>query len=62
MFAHLSLSFNSHCKENFKLQTGHCLLNYHKYRIELHGNGLCETCKIPETVPRFLFQLKKYSR
>ena len=48
--------------EFFRLQTGHCLLNYHSQRIGLHNSGLWDQCKVPETVPHFLFQCSKFSR
>ena len=33
IFPHKAFSYISQCKDIFRLQTGHCLLNYHEYRM-----------------------------
>ena len=52
-------SFQS--KEILRLQTAHCCLNQHLFRINCHDTGLCSKCKVPETVPHFLFVCPNYS-
>jgi len=56
---HARCSFQS--KTKFRLQTGHCILNHHLFRINCHVTGLCETCKKPENVPHYLLQCNKHS-
>ena len=48
-------------KFNFRLQTGHSRLNYHSHRIGKHPTGLCEACKVPESVQHFLLLCPNYS-
>ena len=52
-------SFQS--KEILRLQTAHCYLNQHLFRINCHDTGLCFTCKVPEAVPHVLFVCPNYS-
>ena len=52
-------SFQS--KEILRLQTAHCCLNQRLLKINCHDTGLCSKCKVPETVPHFLFVCPNYS-
>ena len=45
----------------FRLETGHCRLNYHLHRIGCHPNGLCSECRIEETVEHFVLYCTKYT-
>ena len=53
------LPFNQ--KKLIRLQIAHCCLNQHLFRINCHDTGLCSKCKVPETVPHFLFVCPNYS-
>jgi len=37
-----------------RLRLGKCRLNNNLHKIRRHENGLCDTCKVPETVQHFL--------
>ena len=39
-----------------RLRLGKCLLNSYLHQINKHETGLCETCKVPETVQHFLLE------
>lgn len=58
------LDLSKYCKKSqsdiIRLQTGHCLLNKHLFRLKLHHNELCETCLEPETVQHFIMTCNKY--
>ena len=49
-----------HNNQIFRLQTGHCRLNYHLHRIAKHQTGLCQVCNVPESVSHFLFHCPHY--
>ena len=55
LYPHTTSRNTFQSKEIFRLQTSHCLLNYHSQRIGLHNSGLCDQCKVPETVQHLLF-------
>ena len=44
----------------FRITTGHCGLNYHLHRIGKHENGLCEQCRVDETVEHFILKCPRY--
>jgi len=44
----------------FLLRTGHCKLHLYLFRLGLHPDGLCDVCKIPETVSHFLLICPKF--
>ena len=52
-------SFQS--KEILRFQTAQRCLNQNMFRINCHDTGLCSKCKVPETVPHFLFVCPNYS-
>ena len=37
-----------------RLRLGKCLLNHYLHEIHLHPTGLCDHCKIPETIEHYL--------
>lgn len=39
-----------------RLRSGFCLLNYHKYKLNLHPTGACDHCGQKETIEHVLFQ------
>ena len=61
LFTNIKLRNSSSSKEIFKLQTGHCLLNHHLFRIGISSSDLCVYCNVPETVPHLLFKCKKFN-
>ena len=50
----------SNCRKNeiilFRLKSGHCLLNYPLFRKNQHPDGLCDFCKVPQSIKHFLFE------
>ena len=61
LFPQVQTKQNHQINSNFRLQTGHSRLNDHSHRIGKHPTGLCEVCKVPESVQNFLFQCPNYS-
>ena len=45
----------------FRLRTGHCKLNTHLHRINLHPSGLCSTCFVSEDVEHVLLHCPCFS-
>jgi hypothetical protein len=37
-----------------RLRLGRCNLNAYKFKIKQHPTGLCDTCKVPETIEHYL--------
>ena len=44
----------------FRLQTGHCRLNFHLYRLGQHPTGLCDHCNQSRTVKHHILDCTKY--
>jgi hypothetical protein len=49
-------SSNSRYKEVIisRLRLGKCRLNFYLHEIKCHPTGLCDTCKVPETIEHFI--------
>lgn len=45
----------------FRLQTGHCRLNKHLYKIGVKDSPNCDYCHIPETVEHFLMLCSEFN-
>jgi len=41
-----------------RLRLGKCRLNYYMFELNLHPDGLCTVCKLPETVNHYLLECK----
>jgi hypothetical protein len=41
-----------------RLRLGHCSLNNYLRRVGRHTTGLCETCRVPETVEHYLMSCR----
>ena len=48
-------------KSRHPTPTSDCQLNHYLFRICLHPDGLCDQCKIPDTVEHFIEVCSKYS-
>jgi len=46
----------------FRLCTGHCQLNGHLHKLELHLDGRCDTCATSATVEHYLIHCSKFNR
>lgn len=44
-----------------RLRLGHCALNSTLHLINKHRDGLCEVCRVPETISHVLLDCKQYS-
>lgn len=42
-----------------RLRLGKCALNSYLHKFKIHPDGLCEACKVPETVEHFLMGCRK---
>ena len=45
-----------------RLRVGSCFLNETLYKLNRHANGLCDHCKLPETVPHLLLHCTQFNR
>ena len=43
-----------------RLRLGKCNLNFYKFRLNRHESGLCDYCKVHETIEHFLLHCKEY--
>ena len=43
-----------------RVQTGHCKLNSHLFRLGQHPTGLCEDCHHPQTVKHHSLECAKH--
>lgn len=44
-----------------RLRLGHCALNSNLYLINKHRDGLCDKCRVPETISHVLLECVQYS-
>ena len=44
-----------------RLRLGKCRLNYYLQKIGCHDNGLCDTCRVSETIEHLLLHCTKYN-
>ena len=44
----------------FRIWTGHCRLNYHLFRLQLHNSGNCNYCDERETTMHYIMHCKLY--
>jgi ribonuclease HI/exonuclease III len=42
-----------------RLRLGKCRLNYYLYKMKRHEDGLCSTCKVPETIEHYLMSCRE---
>jgi len=56
--SYLSKYRETHCRQKeiqiSRLRLGKCRLNHYLYKMGCHETGLCNTCKIPETIDHYL--------
>jgi hypothetical protein len=52
------LRFGSRAAETmaFRLRSGKCALNANLFAMRCHDTGLCDACRVPETVQHFLLE------
>ena len=57
---HLKYTTRKVSSKILRLKTGHCMLNYHKSKIDLETNPKCDICKVNETPTHYLLECGKY--
>ena len=45
-----------------QMSVGKCRLNYYLFQIKQHSSGLCEACKVYETIEHYILLCSKYDK